>query len=847
MLREQAHFLANVLEIKWHQRARTKWLSSGDRNTSYFHAVATTKKKLKYISEIKLQDKVISDSTEILQAFTSFYTQLLGTHEEVLPLNCETLYSGEPALHDLAAPFTEREIRRAVLGLANNKASGPDGLPNEFAKLQWDVLKLDLLEIFNSLHEGTLSLENHNLAHIVLIPKGENPTDLSSFRPISILNYLPKLISKVLANRLANFISTLISNEQTGFVKGRLISENFNTARELIGHISKSKVEAVMFKLDFYKAFDSVSWSFLFNVLHARGFPAIFISWIKLVLSSSRSSILLNGQVGVPFEHKRGLRQGDPLSPFLFLLAVDVLSRMITAASLSVPYTISSRFLSPFFLLQYADDTMLFSTVKGTAIHTLQLVLHIFSKVSGLKINLSKSAFVPFNLQQNTVRDIEVMLNCKPTTLPISYLGLPLTAKKPDRAAYQMLIDKIRNKLATWKSGFISRAGRVVLVKAVLSAVPIYFMSVFKLPIWVVKAIDRIRRDFIWGGAQGRGGKLHLISWDLLCQPKSIGGLGLSNIITQNNSLLLRWIWRLYDAPDSLWTRVTSILYSKQDQCIPPLLWNAEGSFFWKELRRLRYLFQLSTNATIANGATISFWYDDWMGKRLAYFLPGHTKPTKPLLLLQQARSDWFGCFQTPHNFQIQQARDFISQLNMEGEGDRLRWRWSSSGEFSVSSVYKALTTAGKTRFKVEMIWKIKVPPSIKLFLFFLAHDKLSTQENLLKRHLFIPIGCKLCQNPAVETAEHLFFKCPMAVQLFTDLTRIWGSLQLRTGTSLLDTLQCSFQRIGKENFTAVIFATALYALWIERNNRIFRDKTRSMFQIKEWVITEARSYFKHS
>ncbi|KAJ3688641.1 hypothetical protein LUZ61_017805 [Rhynchospora tenuis] len=843
LLREKAFQLANWLEMRWHQRSRVKWLQCGDRNTRYFHAIASAKARKKAICNLTVDGNVLTNKMQILSACTSFFQQLLGTDPKVIPFEPAALYPQPDMLLDLALPFHEDEIKKAVHSLANDKASGPDGLPNEFARVHWNSIKQDILDTFNSLHEGTLNLQEHNLAHIVLLPKSEPALDILAFRPISIINYVPKLISKVLANRLAPFMPNLISTSQSGFLSGRLISENFISAREVLAHLQKKGEPSIMFKLDFRKAFDTVDWSFLFTILAHRGFPPAFIAWIRLLLGTAQSSIILNDQVGEPFFHKKGLRQGDPISPFLFLLATDVLSRMLHVAGAALPFCLSNQLTQPFSILQYADDTLLFSTVKGTALHSLQSVLLLFSKISGLCINLSKSAFFPINLTEEVIASVRSSLGCNQQQLPINYLGLPLTVNRPTRECFQQLIDRINKRLAGWKSAILSRAGRILLTKTVLSAMPVFFMSAFKLPKWVIKSIDKMRRAFIWG--RTGAASLNLLAWDRVCLPKLFGGLGVPDLHMLNIALLLKWWWRLYHHKESLWSSFARTLFSKNDGIDSPMVWKKEGSFFWRDLLNLRFFFQLSTTVQLADGTSTSFWYDCWRGKPIFFLCQSaspQSKPPLPDCSVRNALQRWFQIFPAPLTHEVSCLLNYLNITLSGGGNDHLVWRWNSNGNFSVSSCYNAFVTAGKIKSPLAFIWKLHIPPNHKTFLLLLGYNRLLTQEQLQKRGITVQQGCALCQQNQLETAAHIFFECPFAVSL-------WRQLNLHIVTNHVSVLEClllSFTAVKGSKVNCISLATALWATWLERNNRIFRRRERLPAQVAHWVSGEAMAFMKY-
>jgi Reverse transcriptase (RNA-dependent DNA polymerase) len=195
------------------------------------------------------------------------------------------------------------------------------------------MVKADFLQLFDRFHAHNLDLKEINRANIIMIPKKEGPKTVSDFRPISVINLFSKLLSKVLANRLSTLLPKLIFANQTAFMRGRYIAENFIATRELLHHIHVSGNPAIFMKINFSKAFDSVDWEFLLKVMQARGFPQRWIRWINQIFVSSSSRVVINGQESSFFFHKKGLRQGDPLSPMLFVLAVDVLQQLLLNAN----------------------------------------------------------------------------------------------------------------------------------------------------------------------------------------------------------------------------------------------------------------------------------------------------------------------------------------------------------------------------------------------------------------------------------------------------------------------------------------------------------------------------------
>lgn len=207
---------------------------------------------------IEKNGSLINEQKDIIEVFARSMQEVLGTSAQVIPFDASALYPTSLDLSLLEQQFTLSEVEATVRQLANNKASGPDGLPSEFLKIYWSELKLEILGIMSDFYHGRLNLQPYNEACIVMVPKIETPLTTANFRPISVLNLIPKLISKVLSNRLRQYLPDLISPNQTAFVHGRQISENFVATRELLHHVSQGQSRAVFLKVDFRKAFDSV-------------------------------------------------------------------------------------------------------------------------------------------------------------------------------------------------------------------------------------------------------------------------------------------------------------------------------------------------------------------------------------------------------------------------------------------------------------------------------------------------------------------------------------------------------------------------------------------------------------
>lgn len=592
-LRENVYKLANVEEQRWLQRSRCQWLKEGDGNTRYFHMMASARAQKNAVTALEVEGRSITKQAEIKKAFFQHIKAQLGTNTQTAPFEATRLYPTGPDLSGLAVDFIEEEVHSTIKGLATNRASGPDGLTNEFLQKYWAVMKVDIIHMFERLQEGNLDLKEVNCANVIMLRKSEMSFTVNDYRPISIINLIPKVLSKVLSNRLSGILPELISKNQTAFIQGRFIAENFIATRELLHHVSRSRRPTIFSKIDFNKAFDSIEWGFLIEVMRARSFPVRWIGWIKTLLETASTRILINGEATDYFKQERGLRQGDPISPMLFILAINVLQQMVRVLNENIKCPISEKVKEALVGLQYADDTVFIANGDPSTLIGFKLLLRSFMAISGLKINFAKSSMVPFNMQQGQIRAVEAVLGCQRVSLPITYLGMPMTITAPKRADYLSLIEKLERRLHGWQTKLISRGGRLQLARSVLSALPIYYMTCFRLPQWVTKRIDALRRGFLWGKNQGTSKGLSLMNWDSVCMPKEYGGMGLLDIDMQNISLLLRWWWRPNTELTAMWTIV--IMQIKVTRVRGVNRWNSGGSFFWKGMLKILPWFVFST------------------------------------------------------------------------------------------------------------------------------------------------------------------------------------------------------------------------------------------------------------
>ena len=402
-LRRHALALSSLQRTIARSRSRISWLGEGDANTALFHLHARHRKRKNFISSLVSDDGlVLTKHEEKEKIVNEFYYNLLGVSvDRDSTINLEEVNIPSHDLAELDAPFSEEEIWKTISSLPSDKAPGPDGFTGKFYKTCWQIIKVDILTAVSAVWSRKMrNFEQLNSAYITVLPKKEDATNIKDFRPISLVHSFAKLITKLLANRLAGRLNQMVSPNQSAFIKGRFIQNNFMLVQQTACFLHQQKQARILLKLDITKAFDSVSWPFLLEIMKHLGFGPVWYVIISGLLASASTQVLLNGSPGETILHRRGLRQGDPLSPMLFILVMDVLCYMVKKASDEGLLQPLARRALQHRISLYADDVVIFLCPSANDIGITLDILQLFGDALGLRTNVQKSNGFPSSVRR---------------------------------------------------------------------------------------------------------------------------------------------------------------------------------------------------------------------------------------------------------------------------------------------------------------------------------------------------------------------------------------------------------------------------------------------------------------
>ncbi|XP_050233384.1 uncharacterized protein LOC126681873 [Mercurialis annua] len=765
----------------WKQRAKQHWLNAGDQNTKFFHNAATHRRRLNNISSLTDEFGVVKtwdnglDQT-ILGHFAAIFSSQ-GCHMDMI-LNCIEPQISDEQNSALLCPVTNEEVKLALFSMHPDKSLGPDGLNPAFFQKFWDIVGSDVIKACDQfMLSGTLPISINDTL-VILIPKRVSPSVLGDLRPISLCNVIYKVFSKVLANRLKGILNSIVGESQCAFIQGRLISDNILIAGKVSHYLNRKtqgKDGVAVLKVDMSKAYDRIEWHFLRAIMLKFGFHEKWVQLVMACVTTVSYTFLVNGRELGPLIPSRGLRQGDPLSPYLFIMCAEGLSAIFSKyVSQQLIHGCRIARTAPILShLFFADDILIFFRATTAECLKVNECLHLYQLASGQTVNLSKSSI---QFSKNTTAPIRSLIT---STLGVSdatgsgsfYLGLPTCIGRSKRAAFSFIKDKVWSRLHSWNNNFLSKAGKEILIKTVLQALPIYTMKVFLLPLNLCAELERMLNSFWWGQGTSTHSGIHWQRWERLCAQKVNGGMGFRKLHEFNLSLLGKQGWRILNNPSSLLARILKGRYFPKSSFVQATVGN-NPSYGWRSIIAAKSLLSPGYRKIIGDGKTTAVWGDPWL---LDVNNPYASTPFIPELegttvssLLKVDSKDWDVDVITDV-LCIRDAQEILKiPLTSSCNDDKWSWRFDRKGLYTVRSAYKALmevnnnTTPNVIWSGWKHLWKLKVPPKVKNFLWRCCSNCLPTRCCLRQRGMSINTDCPLCLS-SEETITHLLLSCTFA------------------------------------------------------------------------------------
>ncbi|XP_056842877.1 uncharacterized protein LOC130495492 [Raphanus sativus] len=759
------------------QKSKLHWLDVGDGNNRVFHNAAKIREVRNTIHEIQCSDGRIAKNKE--------------------------------------------EIKVEAI-----KSPGPDGYTSEFFKESWAVIGDDITVAVQSFFDKGFLPKGINSTILALVPKKSEAKVMRDYRPISCCNVLYKLISKILAKRLKGILPKCITWNQSAFIKERLLMENVLLATELVKDYHKETISPrCAMKIDISKAFDSVQWTFLINTLKALGLPERFIHWISLCITTASFSVQVNGELAGYFQSKRGLRQGCSLSPYLFVICMNVLSRMIDEAAKKGKIGFHPKCKNiDLTHLCFADDLMIFADGTKRSVEEILRVFDAFDKMSGLRISLEKSTLFLAGVSAQKQDEILSHFPFESGSLPVRYLGLPLLTKNMTVLDYMPLIEKIRKRISSWTGRFLSYAGRLQLIKSVITSLANFWMAAFRLPSGCIKEIERLCSAFLWSGTELNNRKAK-VSWADICSTKQEGGLGLRRLKEVNTVSCLKLIWRILSS-NSMWVNWVKIYLIRKSSIWMVKENTQSGSWMWKKILKCRDLAKRMYKVEVKNGKKTSFWFENWSSMGcLKDILSDGSRIDLGILSTATVEESWSHRRRSHRVLILNKVEDEIvrSRRSRVNEEDVSLWM---NGKSQSKKIFSSKETWEYIRVKHQLcnwhhaVWFKYSTPKYSFILWTAMKGRLATGERMRSWSGNTNVACVLCSEP-LETLEHLFFECDYSSLIWEALmkgilkdqfTVKWGELirmmrDLTRGRLHLFILKYMFQ-------------ASVYMLWRERNRR---------------------------
>ncbi|XP_035547368.1 uncharacterized protein LOC118348906 [Juglans regia] len=708
----------------------------------------------------------------------------------------------------LQRAFTKEEVEATMQQIGSLKSPGPDGFGAAFYQNYWKVVGEEVIEAVLSFLKGDGNQLSMNHTHVVLIPKTKEPLN-------------------------------------SAFIPGRLITDNIIVAYEILHSMKlkkKGKKGSMALKLDISKAYDRVEWGFLRAVMVKMGFGEKWVALIMNCVQSVSYAIVVNGKPGNTFVPTRGLRQGDPLSPYLFLLCVEGLSTLINHAESKgeLKGVSVARGGTRVTHLLFADDCVVFGQASWQEWMKMKELLDIYEKASGQCLNRQKTSLF---FSTNTKNDIRRMIrrdvgvgiqNCCE-----KYLGLPVMVGKSQYNTFRGIKDRVWSKISNWKNHFLSPSGKEVLLKAVVQSVPTYHMNVFKLPVKLCKEIAGLMASF-WWGSQNNERRIQWKSWANMGKAKSEGGMGFRELQSFNTALLAKQCWRVLNMPFSVAARVLKDKYFKNTDLLKAKL-GYGPSKIWRSLWGSLGLLKEGLVWRVGNGEQVNIWEDKWVPRPTLFSIQSPRINVSPEAKVKQLLLNGRWNSRLVYDTFLQEEADIICGIpvSLANAPDKRIWAFTKDGLYSVKSGYhlersrrgreKGCSSEDKVGKEVwNRIWKLNTPEVVKMFIWRAVVNSLPTKMNLKCRKVIENPLCPVCGREN-ESICHVLWSCSASADVWADKESPVQKWQGRE-EDFMDLWMKLTEKLHRQDLDLV--ATVMRNMWWRRNAFIFENTFKGPYEL---------------
>ena len=581
------------------------------------------------------------------------------------------------------------------------------------------------------------------------------------------------------------------------------------------------------------------------DLLASMGTPSHLLRCIKACITTPMFSVAVNGELAGFFASGRGLIQGDPLSPFLFIIAMEAFSRSLSLAVGRPGFEFHPKCKEVnLSRLCFADDIFLFSKGNASSVQVFMDELSNFESLSGLQVNRRKSAALMAGVSENVKNDILNTTGFAMGRLPLKYLGVPLISTRLTHSDCQPLIDKILLRIQAWTSRSLSYAGRLQLISSVLYSIQTYWCSMFIIPKFTCAKIEQMFNRFLWSGTVDNARRAK-VSWKSICIPREEGGLGLRRVKHWNDAAVMKHIWKLFYRKDSIWVAWVRTVLLKGGS-----IWSTKTpsrcSWSWRKILQFRHRMRLFIRHRVFRGNGTFLWHDFWnpMGPLLSVF--GETivydsaiqRDALVASVLDSSRWNWL----------VANSADLITIKNScadivpdDSRDDIISWTQTQSGIFTVSSAWNTFRPRSSKVEWYSAVWFNQAIRRHSFVVWLGVHDRLSTQDKLLKWGLLNSTSCVFCSRN-IEDHNHLFFECTFPANIWKRVLMLCGESRMpRTwDNEFLWVIGCKGKSLCSIT-KRIAWGAVIYHVWRQRNARIYEKEFTNADTIFNIICNDVR------